>query len=54
MTHFALSELLIVVVGLWAARRLYGAQRSAAALALAHADSTAHYMSALIYFLPAE
>ena len=34
MTHFALSELLIVVVGLWAARRLYGAQRSAAALAL--------------------
>ncbi|MCH1486367.1 MAG: hypothetical protein L7V29_02395 [Alphaproteobacteria bacterium] len=34
MSHFALSELLIVVVGLWAARRLYGAGRGAAALAL--------------------
>lgn len=34
MPHFALSELLIVVVGLWAARRLYGAGRGAAALAL--------------------
>ena len=34
MPHFALSELLIVVVGLWAARRLYGAGRGAAALDL--------------------
>ena len=34
MPHFALSELLIVVVGLWAARRLYGAGRGAASLAL--------------------
>ena len=34
MTHFALSELLIVVIGLWAARRLYGAGRAAAALGL--------------------
>ena len=34
MPHFALSELLIVVVGLWAARRLYGAGRGAAALGI--------------------